>query len=84
MLEIKKTAAYLNFETSGSIKMTSIGQLNPKYERCVKALADNANQNFFSENNNHWIGSNYAGLDLASVFKIENQPALAKFEKKLK
>ena len=47
MLDIKKFAAYLQFETSGAIKVTSIGQNNPKYERCVRALSDNANSVFF-------------------------------------
>ena len=43
VLDIKKFAAYLDFETTGSIKMTTIGTQNPKYERCVRALSDNAN-----------------------------------------
>ena len=47
VLEIKKFAAYLQFETSNSIKVTSISQANPKYERCVRALSDNANSVFF-------------------------------------
>ena len=45
--DIKKFAAYLQFETSGSIRVTSISQANPKYERCVRALSDNANSVFF-------------------------------------
>lgn len=84
VLDIKKFSAYLDFETTGSIKMTSIGQQNPKYERCMRALSDNANQQFFSETGDHWIGQNYAGLELASVFKIENLPALKKFDKCMK
>ena len=47
VLDIKKFAAYLDFETSGAIKVTSISQANPKYERCVRALSDNANSIFF-------------------------------------
>ena len=47
VLDIKKFAAYLDFETSGAIKVTSINQANPKYERCVRALSDNANSVFF-------------------------------------
>ena len=81
--DIKKFAAYLDFETTGSIKMTSIGQQNPKYERCVRALADNANRKFFEEDN-EMIGKRYAGLELASVFKIENTPALEKFDRLMK
>ena len=82
--EIKKFSAYLDFETSGTIRMISIGQSNPKYDRCVRALADNANSQFFAENMDHWIGQKYGGLELASVFKIENSPALAKFDRKMK
>ena len=47
VLDIKKFAAYLDFETSGAIKVTSINQANPKYDRCVRALSDNANSVFF-------------------------------------
>ena len=47
VLDINKFAAYLQFETSSSIKVTSISQANPKYERCVRALSDNANSVFF-------------------------------------
>lgn len=84
--EIKKFAAYLDFETTGSVKMTSIGQQNPKYDRCVRALADNANKSFFEDEDNpeNWIGKHYAGLELTSVFKIENNPALEKFDRLMK
>ena len=84
--EIKKFAAYLDFETTGSVKMTSIGQQNPKYDRCVGALADNANKSFFEDEDNpeNWIGKHYAGLELTSVFKIENNPALEKFDRLMK
>ena len=82
--DIKKFAAYLDFETTGAIKMTSIGQQNPKYERCVRALADNANRQFFTDRPDNAVGTKYAGLELASVFKIENAPALERFDQLMK
>ena len=49
----------------------------------MRALADNANRKFFEEEEKE-IGSRYAGLELASVFKIENTPALEKFDRLMK
>ena len=80
--KIKKFQAYLKFETHGAITISQIveGQ-NLKYQKCVKAITDNAQKEFFDQD---FGGQKFGGVELAAVYKIDHNPALGKFERKMR
>lgn len=66
---IKRFGAYLQFETHNNITIRRIEHNNLKFQRCQKALNENANNAFFSMDNQL---NAYDWIELVEAFKIEN------------
>jgi hypothetical protein len=66
-------ALYLEHETSGRVLLKRLPNSNPQFLRCRRAATENVKQSFFS-------GSEYSGISVLDVYKIENSLMLKVFQ----
>mmetsp|Transcript_1651 Transcript_1651/g.3875 ORF Transcript_1651/g.3875 Transcript_1651/m.3875 type:complete len:689 (+) Transcript_1651:82-2148(+) len=73
-LALEEFGLHLSHETEGRINMRRLPPDNPQYQRCKRATSENIKGDFFGKS------SNYSGIKVLEVFKIENRPMLREFQ----
>lgn len=73
---IMRFSSVLSFESDAGICVRRITQANNQFQRCRRALTENAVNSFFDD-------LPYSGLTLQEAYKIENTIKLKEFEERL-
>uniref|UniRef100_A0A7S2W257 Uncharacterized protein n=1 Tax=Mucochytrium quahogii TaxID=96639 RepID=A0A7S2W257_9STRA len=74
-LELEQFALHLAHETNDQVTLKRLNETNPQFIRCKRACQENVKAEFFGTT------SNYSGISVMEVFKIENRPMLKQFQK---
>ncbi|TMW60926.1 hypothetical protein Poli38472_000968 [Pythium oligandrum] len=72
--QLASFAAHLESETSEQIRLWRLPPLDAQRQRCVKAASENIRKGFFAEDSTMHV-------EVTDVYKIENRPLLAAFER---
>ena len=63
-------------KTNDQVNLKRLKKDNPQYLRCRRATCENIKSDFFGTK------SNYSGISVIEVFKVENRPMLRAFQKR--
>mmetsp|Transcript_15136 Transcript_15136/g.27887 ORF Transcript_15136/g.27887 Transcript_15136/m.27887 type:complete len:569 (+) Transcript_15136:61-1767(+) len=75
-LAMDEFALHLAEETGEQILLRKLTKDNPQYTRCKRATSENVKADFFGTD------SNFSGVEVLGVHKIENKPMLRQFQER--
>jgi len=74
-LSMEEFGLHVSHETNRQVEVARLLPDNPQYIRCKRAATDNVKAHFFGSS------SDYSGINVLNVFKIENKPLLRAFQR---